>query len=622
MDAAVPPAEVVLDALPDVVFATDEAGVLTYLSPAWTGLTGHPVEESLGTPLGDHLEVAAGGGIRCITAWGGVRWVEVRATDRPGGGRCGTLVDVTERQRAGARLAEAESRFRGAFDHAATGMAILAADGRPLRVNTALCRLAGRTADELLELPLGDLLHPDDVATEQLHWDRLMAGDIPAFDIEARLVRPDGDVVWTRQTVALVRDDEDVPLYAVSQLQDVTAARRAAERLARRALHDAGTGLPSESLFHDRLGQALARTRRSGRLAGVLRCAVAGAPLEEAAARLNSVLRPGDTVARLGEEELGIVLEGLRDQAEAELVAGRVELALSGLAVRLGVATAGEGETVPGQLVADAAAAARGAEESRLQQDLRRALELGELRLAFQPVVALGDGRIAGMEALLRWDDPRHGLRLPGEFLSAAAAAGLLESFGAWVIAEGCRALAGWRAAGLADDLTLSINLSPSEARREGLPDLLAGALRDVGLPAGCLLLEVGEDGIAPAAMPRLRALARVGVRLTVDDFGAGAAAFQHVTRVPGLGQIKVDKALVRGAAASREDAAVLAAVISLGRSLGVEIVAEGLETAAEVRLLRDLGCTLGLGFWFGRPQPAAEVEQLLRRGALGELGI
>ena len=616
----------VVDALEDVVFATDPEGRLTFLNPAWTALTGHLPEESIGTPLADHVNVPEGrdltGEARCLTAYGGVRWVDARVSSLPDGGRCGILADVTERRRAASRLAEAEARFRGAFDHAAIGMAIIATDGRPLRVNAALCELAGRHEGELLELTIAELTHPDDLPAELAHWERLVSGEIRDFEMDKRLLRPDGVLLWARQSTALVRGDDGAPLYAVSQLHDVTATRLAAERLARGVLHDHGTGLPGGELFADRLAQALARTRRSGRRVGVLRIRIQGASLEEAAARLAPVLRPGDTVARVGDDELGIMLDALHDDDEAQLVARRVEQALNGLRLRLGVATAGEGEGGADQLVAAAASHARLPEETRLQQDLRRALELEELRLAFQPVVALADGRIAGLEALVRWDDPRAGLRLPGEFLAAAGAAGLLEDFGEWVLRQSCRSLARWRAAGLANDLTVGVNLSAVELRRPDLADVVADALREAGLHPSSLRLEVAEDAIGPDRLPVLRSLARVGVSLAVDDFGAGAAALPYVTRVPALEEIKIDRTLVTAVAESREDAAVIAAVISLGRSLGVAVVAEGLESASEVRLLRDLGCTLGQGFWFGRPQPAAEVEQLLRRAAHGELGI
>jgi EAL domain-containing protein (putative c-di-GMP-specific phosphodiesterase class I)/GGDEF domain-containing protein len=477
----------------------------------------------------------------------------------------------------------------------------------------------------MLELELAEVTHPDDLAALNVGWERLEAGEERELELELRLVRPDGDVVWVRQSVAFVPGEDGAPVYAVCQFQDVTAQRRAAERLARRMLHDAGTGLPTEALFRDRLNQALARTRRSGRRVGVLRLTVAGAPLEQVAARLAPVLRPGDTVARVGDDELAVLLDALRDDGEASVVAERVEGALPDLRLRIGIATAGEGDQgidTAGRLVADAAARARRPEDSRLERDLRAALEQDELRLAFQPVVALDGGSIVGLEALLRWEDPRHGLRLPAEFLPAASAAGLLEAFGEWALDESCRALAAWRGAGLALDVALSVNLSAGELRRAEIADVVAEALRTSALPADALRLELPAEAVGPAALPSLRALARLGVGLIADDFGAGTAAFQHVTRVPSLTTIKVDRSLVRGAPVSREDAAVLAAVISLGRSLGVDVVAEGLESATEVRLLRDLGCTLGQGFWFGRPQPGAEVEQLLRRAAHGELGI
>src|SRR4051794_12583861 len=169
----------IVEALDDVVFATDAEGRLIYLNPAWTALTGHLVEDSLGTPLAGYLEHLPGSAeTRCATAYGGVRWVQVRARARDEGGGCGTIADVTERRRESARLADAEARFRGAFDHAATGMAILAPDGRPLRVNRALSALAGRPVDELLEATVPEIAHPDDVPALTLGWDRLTSGEL------------------------------------------------------------------------------------------------------------------------------------------------------------------------------------------------------------------------------------------------------------------------------------------------------------------------------------------------------------------------------------------------------------------------------------------------------------
>src|SRR3954452_22139888 len=206
----------IVEALDDVVFATDAEGRLIYVNPAWAALTGHLVEDSLGTPLAGYLEHLPGSAeTRCATAYGGVRWVQVRARARDEGGGCGTIAGVTERRRESARLADAEARFRGAFDHAATGMAILAPDGRPLRVNRALCELLGRPLDELLELSVDEIAHPDDMGTARVQWERVAAGEVPAVAFELRFVRPDGGVVWARQNLAFVRDEDGGPLYAV-----------------------------------------------------------------------------------------------------------------------------------------------------------------------------------------------------------------------------------------------------------------------------------------------------------------------------------------------------------------------------------------------------------------------
>jgi diguanylate cyclase (GGDEF)-like protein len=367
--------------------------------------------------------------------------------------------------------------------------------------------------------------------------------------------------------------------------------------------------------------------------------------LVEVAGRLRADLRPGDTVARFGGDEFVILLEDVSEPAEALAAVDRIldrlrfpmklethEVVVTpsvGIAVGLG------GQASPEELLRRADLAMyeakrqgkagwvlfdpdlhdRARDRLRREAELRRALTDGELRVHYQPLVELATERVVGVEALVRWHHPEHGLVLPGEFIPLAEETGLIVPLGRWVLRQACQQVRSWQAYRLADEppLTLSVNLAARQFRDLGLTEDVSEALTASGLAPSLLCLEITESvamedlETSVAKMAQLRAL---GVRLEIDDFGTGYSGLSSLKRCP-IDTLKIDRSFVAGLGTNAEDTAIVETVIALAGSLGLGVVAEGVETPLQAEALRRLGCTRGQGFLFARPLP---VDDLTRR--------
>jgi diguanylate cyclase (GGDEF)-like protein len=365
--------------------------------------------------------------------------------------------------------------------------------------------------------------------------------------------------------------------------------------------------------------------------------------LGAAAQRLRAGARPGDTVARLGGDEFAILLDGLADATEAEAVAAALAAAMEDpfpvggreamVTTSIGVAVAHPGQATPADLLRDADVALHRAKErgkaryavfdaamgaslrdrAALEADLRRAVGRGELRLVYQPIVELATGRVVGAEALARWDHPTRGELLPGAFVPIAEEAGLVGPLGQWVLDAVCRQGRAWQDA-LPAPLVLSVNVSADQFRQTDLVEVVAGALRETGLAPDRLQLEITEGaamGDADEAVSTLRRLKGLGVRLAIDDFGTGYSSLAYLQRFP-LDLLKVDRRFVAGLGRNEGDTAIVAAVLGLARTLGLRVVAEGVETREQANRLQALDCELGQGYLFGRPASAEAFEALL----------
>ena len=371
--------------------------------------------------------------------------------------------------------------------------------------------------------------------------------------------------------------------------------------------------------------------------------------LVEVGHRIASCLRPEDTVARLGGDEFALLLEDTSDLTGATAVAEKVSAEIQRpfvvegrdvlISASMGIALTAGGSMQPDEVLhnADLAmyqakAEGRGRyelyqpglsvstrERLDLQSDLRTAGARQELSLRYQPVVALATGRAIEVEALIRWDHRRRGALLPADFMALSEETGLIVPMGQWVLREACRQARLWQAEWPgAAPLIVGVNLSASQFERDVLPAEISGILHETGLEPRRLQLEISEAVIMrddPRTLDRLDALKAAGVRLAIDDFGTGYASLSYLKRLP-VDCLKIDRSLIRGVGQDMEDTAIIRAVASLARSLGIVVTAEGVETAEQVSQLKMVGCDQGQGYYFARPVSADRLPELL--GSLG----
>jgi diguanylate cyclase (GGDEF)-like protein/PAS domain S-box-containing protein len=470
--------------------------------------------------------------------------------------------------------------------------------------------------------------------------------------------RPYGVLAAHSRTPRSFRTDEVDFLQGIANVLAEAIEREAAEdRMRHQALHDPLTGLPNRTLLLERLGHWLERAGRGESTAGVLFVDVdhfkvvndaLGHELGDqllcvVARRLRAALRPSDTVARVGGDEFVVLCEDIDSEHEALAVAKRLSdaledpLKLAGRAHRvtasIGVATWKSGATAD-ELMRDADAAMyrakergrarfelfregmRGWSESWLtiEAELREALDEGQLSNVYQPIVHPSDGGIVGFEALVRWHHPERGLVPPLEFIPLAEQTGLIVQLGHAVLLEACQEAARWPNRSDGTALRISVNLSPRQLVDPGLVDSVQAVLRVTGLAPDRLSLEITESAFAddPArALDVLQRLKELGLRLELDDFGTGYSSLTYVRMFP-IDALKIDRSFVQGLCQSAEDAAIVAAVISMGRALGVNVVAEGVESEDQASVLSTLGCTLAQGFLFSRPVAAAALRELV----------
>ena len=480
--------------------------------------------------------------------------------------------------------------------------------------------------------------------------------------IEGRSREPFGVlVIQSMAPRRFAAGDVDFLQALANVLADALERQAIEDAIRDRAVHDPLTGLPNRVLFVDRLEHALARIGRQDSHAAILFLDldhfklvndslghhVGDELLTAAAPRLRQALRSSDTVARFGGDEFGILLEDIASEHDAIETAERIAaifarpFVLSGsehfVTTSIGIALARGGERAD-ELIRDADAAmyrakergraryevfdegmrGRAIERLRVENDLRRALERGELRLEYQPVVSLRNFSLVGVEALLRWRHPERGEIPPSEFIPIAEENGLIEPIGRWVLEQACRQAAVWyHARPDAAPLTMSVNLSAVQVTRRSLPDVVASVLRSTGLDPACLSLEITETVMvrdAEGLGEVLNALKALGVRLVLDDFGTGYSSLSYLTRLP-LDVLKVDRSFVDGLGSESRDTAITETIIAMSRALSLDVVAEGVETAQHVRELSRLGCGLAQGFHFSRAVPAEEISQALAEG-------
>jgi diguanylate cyclase (GGDEF)-like protein/PAS domain S-box-containing protein len=567
-----------------------------------------------------------------------------------------------------AAMVEAQQReehFRSLVQGSSDVLTICERDGTIRFISPAVYRVFGFHPDDLVGTQLADLVHPDDVRRVVGEVAAVVENPGPPTTIHCRYRHSDGR--W-RHVEALLSNDLDHPNIngLVFNTRDVSERKELESQLTHQAFHDPLTGLANRSLFRDRVRHALALRQRSHHPLAVLFLDLDGFKaindslghatgdrlLNAVAGRLQSVVRPGDTVARLGGDEFAVLLEDLEGLHVAQQIAARfieelhASFALDGhevfVGASVGVAVADRDEDAD-ELLRNADLAmyraksngkgrcevfepdmhAAAIERMAIEGDLRHAVVRGELRLHYQPVVELATGRVVGVEALLRWQHPTRGLVSPLDFINVAEESGLIVPVGRWVLTEACRQVAKWqRETGL--PLRLSVNLSARQLEAPRLAEHVAKTLRSTGVRANDLVLEITESMLvdnAERTIAKLHLLREIGVKLAIDDFGTGYSSLNYLRRLP-VDVLKIDRSFVKGIGTEAELTSLTAAIVGIGRDLGLDTVAEGIEDPVQLAALREMGCVLGQGFLYARPLPPAELAALIGTTAVLDVDL
>jgi diguanylate cyclase (GGDEF)-like protein/PAS domain S-box-containing protein len=603
---------------------------------------------------------------------GRTRWMNVRYTPRKDGsgaviGYYATTSDIHDQKVAEEELRRAHSVLTAHVE--GTPLAVVEFDPslRIVRWSGNAESFFGWSADEALGRMLWDwrLVFEEDVDAVDAMFQRLILGPESQATHLNRNYRKDGSVIWVEWHNSALRDSEGRLVSILCFAQDVSMRIQAEERLQYMATHDGLTGLPNRLVLGDRLSGALARAQRSGSAMAVLFLdldhfkdvndtlghKVGDELLKSLSRRIRGTLRQTDLLARISGDEFVIVLEDLGGQGGPDRVAQKIldevlrPFPIEGQDVQvsasLGYAVYPEDGHDAETLLKNADAAMYHAKELgrnsyrafskslarrrdrrlALEGALRRAIRNLEFELHYQPIVDVFTGRVAHVEALLRWNDPEHGMVLPLTFIPVAEEAGLMRELGHWVLEAAARQAAAWHA-GRLGPLTVSVNLSASQLRDSTIVPELESLLARTGCMANWLTLEITETSMVrdvEGVGIVLRKLRRMGFRIAIDDFGTGFSSLSHLRHLP-VDTLKIDKSFVadinggRRRAAESGGAAIVAAVTGLARGLGLEVVAEGVERASQLEFLRDQGCGSFQGYLACPPMPVAELERWLAR--------
>lgn len=598
---------------------------------------------------------------------GSIRWVLERGVsiyDEAGQVAAleGFIQDITRRKRSEEAAREAEARYRSIFDNAIEGIYQSSPDGRYLDFNPALVRIYGYASAEDLTQGISDIQAQLYVAPEKrMEFIALMRESGVVRNFEAQVYRKNGDIIWISENAREVRGADGHLLYYEGTVEDITERKRYEHLIEYRATHDDLTGLPNRTLMTDRLQQCINFADRYGNKLAVafidldqfklindsMGHHVGDQLLIEMAKRLSACVRESDTLVRLGGDEFVMLLNGVQ---RTEDIAQSMQRILTTVAqpfvingwdytvsCSIGVSLYPDDGRDAGDLLKHADAAMFKAKHggrnnvqfytSELRRDLmarldmeyrlRQAIENEEFVLYYQPKVEFASGRICGAEALIRWQPPGEAMISPLSFIPVAEETGLIEEIGRWVLLTACR-MAGELSHTLKCPVPIAVNVSPRQFRQLDLVGTVSRALAETGLDPHCLELEITEGTLVHdtgAFIQTLHALKAIGVKLAIDDFGTGYSSMAYLKDFP-VDRLKIDKAFVGTLESEPTNAAILKAIIALGHSLELKVVAEGVETPYQQAFLHDIGCDELQGYLFSKPLPEEAFRQLLKQSS------
>jgi diguanylate cyclase (GGDEF)-like protein/PAS domain S-box-containing protein len=590
-----------------------------------------------------------------------------------------TLTHAVERHETAQRrdaaeraLRDSEARYRALFEQSRDAILLADTERRITVVNRAATELLGFSAEELVGVSLEGLIE-EQAVIDSLRNDGESGPGAP--ELETRLRRRTGERVWCIVSAAARRDESGAVCGYQAILHDITERKRAEARLLHNALHDSLTGLPNRVLFTDRVEMACARMQRHpahgfallfldlDRFKVVndsLGHAAGDALLVEIGVALRGCVRTGDTVARMGGDEFAILLDGIDDEEDAIATVERIQARLArpfeldgrhlftsasiGLAYpsitdesaeellrNADIAMYRAKSVGPGRYrVYDTDMHARAADLHALETDLRLALARNEFEMFYQTIIGLEEGRVVGVEALLRWRHPRRGLLLPQDFMHVAEESGLIVPIGWWALRQACRQASAWLDLCTGDECpVMSVNMSARQIMAPDLVERIENVLRETGLPGSALALEITESmlmsdtAVTVASLVRLRAL---GIQLTIDDFGTGYSSLGYLHALP-IDGLKIDRSFVETLGSADDRAELIGTILSLAGRLGITAVVEGVETEAQLRQLRELGSSYMQGYLFAPPLNAERTgdliaARLLLHGSDGHTGV
>ena len=558
-------------------------------------------------------------------------------------------------------LSESEERFRSAFNYAPIGIALVSADGRWLKVNRALSEILGYAEEEFLAADYQSMLFQEDLGNTLIKLHELLTGKTPTCQLEQRYVHKTGKMVWTAWSVSTATDANQKRPNLIFQIQDITDKKSAEEKLQHEATHDVLTKLPNRAFFMTRLAQALDKSHanpahkvstlfidldRFKVVNDSLGHLIGDQLLIGISERLRECLRPNDIVARLGGDEFTILVEGSYEINEVVRIAERLQekfatpFDLSGHEIyssaSIGILHASEKHLTPQDIMRDADTAmyqAKRAGKARhevfseemheavketlqLETDLRRAVERDELTVFYQPIHSLENGDVLGFEALARWQHRELGILSPDKFIPLAEELGLIDQLGKQILKKACSQMRFLKDDSFADyPLTLSVNLSSKQFAQPNLVQNIKQILEETDFSPSRLKIEITETlffEYKEAAVEMLGQLRELGIEINLDDFGTGYSNLSYLMQLP-ISTLKIDRSFVSPVEEDGKNIEIVEIIVTLARNLGMKVIAEGVETEAQVRHLRTLKCEGAQGYYFSKPMCFEEAEEFLR---------